>query len=224
MFKKALALSCVAATVLGTAFAGGNDTSYNEPTAPAPAPAPAPIVANTNYLYGHINVGNANHRWQRVFENVNDNWKRGNWQPALGFDLGYHFAPHMAIEGGYYRFMKARVTRATVSHDFKSSATYVAFKGDFSPRNNVSVFAKIGIGKQLNKANSFESAGTNTFQIKDKTGVMFGTGVSYRVMSNLDLQASYLHFYGDVNVGGASQTTIPAVDLFTFGIGYRFGM
>jgi opacity protein-like surface antigen len=221
MSKLAIAIGCATLAVTGAVFAGGVDT-YS-----APAAAPAQI---NNYMYAHLNVAYALHAWRHSFGvlSTGETWKNPTWAFGYGADVGYHFMPHLAVEAGYYRFLNSKVTQGTSTYTFKSSAAYLALRGDFNVMQNLDLFAKLGWGMQLPSVNNDFHTANPGYSIKSVNGVMFGAGADYNVGNNIDVDLQYMHFAGNTSnlagTAGVLKRAVPALDMVTVGVGYKFAM
>ena len=158
------------------------------------------------------------------------NSSRGNGGFTVGTDLGYQFNQYFAVEGGWYYLPKLRFTTIhhaprTISYTIKSGMAYAALKGIAPVYENTYVFGKLGVAYTYNQANP----GIPTAKVpvtlvsrSDFWNPLLAAGVQYYFTPNWSANTQYTFIPGCRH--NSRRFAVPATNLFTVGLSYKFLM
>ena len=215
MKKTLLTAAVAAASFVGlTAFAGGG--------------AVMPAQHNT-FAYVELNTGFANrHVGQWVTGDSTNAYSRTNSVWTVGGDLGYQFMNNLALELGGNWMQAARWTQTSgntsTTRNLNSWVAYLAGKMSVAVYDNLSLFAKAGLGYQRQSGSWFDSDGT-TFGNQNSAWVpVFAVGANYDVNHNVFAGLQYMRFGSQFRTTDSKQWAFTAKDLFTASLGYKFQM
>jgi OOP family OmpA-OmpF porin len=144
-------------------------------------------------------------------------WDKGNGNFAFGADIGYQFHRYFSAELGGIYTLKAKETYNGATSDIKLWAAYFAGKVSVPIYDNVSVFAKLGVGYQDLKVD----AGAFLANEENNWGAMYGAGIAYNFTPAFYIDGQWLRFTGK---NTNAQTVITAPNIFLLGVGYKFAM
>ncbi|QTS83837.1 outer membrane protein [Coxiella endosymbiont of Amblyomma nuttalli] len=214
--------------VTSAALAGGSDY------VPAPSYAGIYVEGNSGYTYrpwlkdASTIVGFA--KQTAVLGNAS----RGNGGFTFGGDLGYQFNQYFAIESGWYYLPKLKFTTdvkisplVAGTYDVKSGIAYGAFKGMAPIYANTYVFGKLGVAYTYNRSSAALPTLKAPFNVASRSNFwnpLFSAGVQYHFTSNWSVNAQYTFVPGYRGASSNRFSTVPATNLFTVGLGYKFLM
>lgn len=199
-------------------------------------------VSATNYagVYLEGNLGYAYRPWRKnavipvnsVVKQIEvlKNSSRGNGGFAVGTDLGYQFNQYFAVEGGWYYLPKLRFTTThhasqAVSYKIKSGITYAALKGVAPVYENTYVFGKLGVAYTYNRANPGIPTTKTPVTLSSRSDFwnpLLAAGVQYCFTPNWSANTQYTFVPGCRH--NARHFAVPAANLFTVGLNYKFLM
>ena len=214
--KKLLVLA--AAGITSSAALAGAAVKYTAPPVP-----PAPVKNNTGvYIEGLAGYN------RYAFSDVvptSDNWSNGSGNWAFGADIGYQFHQYFSAELGGIYTLNAKYTLKKKSTDVRPWYAYLAGKISVPLYENVSAFAKLGLGYQKIKVNDTKVIVSDNVTTSN-WGAMFGAGIAYNITPEFYLSGEWLRFTGKTKVDDKSKniaiTTAP--NIFLLGVGYKFAM
>ena len=203
-------------------------------------------------IYVEGNVGYAGHPWTRNrtttvgLENqlgVLTNLSHINGGTIGGADAGFQYNRYFAVEGGWFYVPQAgynRVRTVTLpvaqttftlpegaQVNIKSGLAYVAVKGTMPVYQKLDAFAKIGAGYAYNETNRDIPASlvnSPTVHVTDHSNFwnpLFAFGLQYSLPANFTMNAQYDYVPG-YSKASADHFITPAIQLATFGLGYKF--
>lgn len=203
-------------------------------------------------FYVEGNVGYANHPWQSNrtttvgLENqlgVLTNLSNINGGAIGGVDAGFQFTRYLALEGGWSYIPTASYNRIrTVSLpvgqttftlpqglqvNINSGLAYIAAKGIVPVYDKLEAFGKFGAAYAYNHTNVdvpaslVNSPTVYTTDHSNFWNALFGFGLQYAMPQNwtVNVQYDYVPGYTDAS---SSHFITPAIQLITFGLGYKF--
>lgn len=209
---------------------------------------------NTRGIYIEGNVGYANHPWisNRTttpgLENqlgVLSHLSNINGGAIGGVDVGYQLTRYLAIEGGWSyiptaSYNRIRTVTLPVAQttfilpqgkqvNINSGFGYVAAKGSMPIYDSLDAFGKLGAAYVYNHTNiSIPASLVNsptvyTTNQSNFWNPLFGFGLQYSTLSNISLNVQYDYIPG-YNAASANHFITPAIQLVTFGLGYKFSL
>lgn len=211
-----------------------------------------PIIENNRAIYVEGNVGYANHPWANNrtttvgLENqlgVLTNLSNINSGVTGGVDGGIQFTKFLALEGGWYylptasynrdRTVTLPVAQTTftlpqgVQVDINSGLAYIAMKGMVPVYNRLEAFGKLGAGYAYNHTNipvpasQVSSPTVYTSNHSNFWNALFAAGLQYTAPQNLTFNVQYTYVPG-YSQASTDHFITPAIQLVTFGLGYKF--
>lgn len=207
--KKLLVLSAagLASVAAVAAFAGGPDV------APAPAPVPAPSYQGL-YIQGDVGYAYV------PFGNTYGLGLKNNFF-TVGGDLGYQFTQHLAAEAGGFWHNNTSV-RGPFGSNLKITDWYLFLAGKLMAPlpwvDNVKVFGKAGVAFRRVGENlqflGFSFGSTNHWFVRP----LFGLGLQYNINDAWFTKVQWVY------VDGVNRFSVPAINQFTLGLGYKFSI
>lgn len=210
------------------------------------------VQENTHAFYIEGNVGYANHPWTSDrtttvgLENqlgVLTNLSNINGGAIGGVDIGYEFNNYLALEGGWSYIPTVSYNRDTtvklpvgqttftlpqgLQVNINSGLAYLVGKGTVPVYDKLDAFGKLGLAYAYNHSNVnvpaslVNSTTINTVDHSNFWNALFGFGLQYSVMNNWRVNVQYDYVPG-YNEASASHFITPAIQLVTFGLGYKF--
>ncbi len=203
-------------------------------------------------IYVEGNVGYAFHPWQndrtttvglenqlgvlRKLSNINGG-------AIGGVDVGYQFTRYLALEAGWSYIPTASYNRSRtvtlpvaqttftlpqgLQVDINSGLAYIAAKGSVPIFDKLDAFGKLGAAYVYNSSNVNVPASlvnSPTVYTTDHSNFwnpLFGFGLQYAPLNNWSMNVQYDYVPG-YNEASASHFITPAIQLVTFGLGYKF--
>lgn len=209
---------------------------------------------NPKGVYIEGNVGYANHPWTQDrtttpgLENqlgVLTQLSNINGGTTAGADVGYQFTRYLALEGGwsylptagYNRIRNVSLPVAQTTFELPqgkqvfihSGLAYIAAKANIPLYNQLDAFGKLGAAYVYNNTNIaipaslVNSPTVYTSKQSNFWNALFGFGLQYYAMNNISLNVQYDYVPG-YNEASANHFITPAIQLITFGLGYKFSM
>lgn len=218
----------------------------------AGAMGPVSTQDESRGIYVEGNVGYANHPWQTNrtttvgLENqlgVLTNLSNINGGAVGGVDIGYQFNRFLALEGGWsyiptasynrVRTVTLPVAQSTftlpqgLQVNINSGLAYIAAKGIVPVYGKLEAFGKLGAAYAYNHSNVdvpaslVNSPAVYTTDHSNFWNALFGFGLQYSPLTNwtVNVQYDYVPGYSDAS---ANHFITPAIQLITFGLGYKF--
>lgn len=203
-------------------------------------------------IYVEGNVGYADHPWTsnrtttpglenqlRVLTNVSNI----NGGAIGGVDGGFQFNRYFAVEGGWsyiptasynrIRTVSLPVAQTTftlpqgVQVNINSGLAYIAAKGTLPLYGNFDAFAKFGAAYAYNHTNVDIPASlvtSPTVYTTDHSNFwnpLFGFGLQYSLLKKWSMNVQYDYVPGYA-AASSDRFITPAIQLITFGLGYKF--
>lgn len=145
-----------------------------------------------------------------------------------GVELGYRFAPHFALEGGYTDLGKFNYTAAatvpavdSLQGTFKAHAWWLAPVGVMSLTDRWALFGKAGLTRVTADLGASSNTGATapSGTSHGNAGWLVGAGTSYDITRNVYAKLEWDR-YG--RVGDSSTTGRADIDQLGIGVGLRF--
>ena len=212
------------------------------------------IQESTSGFYVEGNVGYANHPWTSNrtttvgLENqlgVLTHLSNINGGTIGGADIGYQFNQYLSLEGGWSYIPTASYNRdRTVTLpvaqttftlpeglqvNINSGLAYIAGKGTVPIYNKLEAFGKLGAAYAYNHTNVHVPASlvntpiVHTTEHSNFWNPLFGFGLQYSPLNNWHINIQYDYVPG-FDEASANHFITPAIQLVTFGLGYKFFM
>lgn len=200
--------------------------------------APAADIATSNAfvpgqgLYLSLDTGYAGTYYKNAFGGDNT-WEDGSGNVFFGAQLGYQFTRYLALEGGYNFILPATAT-SNINSNNKSTITpqiaYGVLRTIIPVYPRLDLFLQGGIAYVHQTIKKDGAGGEGALRNQNRTrshmGAAFGGGMHYYFTSNVYADISYRRIAGEFlsNSDSQIQRHIPDINLFTFSVGYYFGM